>query len=215
MTEFIKNLIGNDLISAIITSIIPLIELKGGIVFARGVGFSFFEALGLCFLGSSFAFFPVFFLLKPILNLLKKNKTFEKFSLKIEGYFTDKAESVIEKRDIKGDASEKDRKSLFYKRLGVFLFVAVPLPMTGVWTGTAIAVFLNMKFKDAVAPVVLGNAVAGILISLLAQACISFWDIAALDYILWGLFALAAVILVITVIKVVKVKPDGKNEGEK
>lgn len=87
--------------------------------------------------------------------------------------------------------------------------------MTGVWTGTVIAVFLGLKFKEAVFPVVLGNAVAGIIISALAELCIAVWEIGALDYILWGLFVLAAVILVFTVIKMSKVKTEDKNEGEK
>lgn len=73
MIEFIRNSIGNDLWATLIMSFVPLIELKGGIVFARGAGFGFFSALGLSFVGSTAVFFPVFFLLKPVLNLLKKN----------------------------------------------------------------------------------------------------------------------------------------------
>ena len=213
MTGFISNLIKNDLVSSIIVSLIPLIELKGGIVFARGVGFSFFKALGLCYLGSTLVFFPIFFLLKPILNLLKKNKAFNKFALKVEGFFESRAEKVNKNGDIKSENGKKS--STFYKCVGVFLFVAIPLPMTGVWTGTAIAVFLGLKFKEAVLPVVVGNAVAGLLISALAELCITIWDIGALDYILWGLFALAVIILVFTIIKLSRVKPKSKNEGEK
>lgn len=211
MTEFINNLIGNELLSSIIMSLVPLIELKGGIVFARGVGFSFLKAFGLCYLGSTAVFLPVFFLLKPVLELLKKNRAFKNFSLKIEGYFQDKAKSVEEKNS----ASKNGKSENFYKRIGVFLFVAVPLPMTGVWTGTAIAVFLGLKFKDAVLPVILGNAVAGLLISALAELCIAVWDISMLDYVLWGLFVLAAIILFITVVKMSKVKTKDNSEGEK
>ena len=213
MTGFISNLIKNDLVSSIIVSLIPLIELKGGIVFARGVGFSFFKALGLCYLGSTLVFFPIFFLLKPILNLLKKNKAFNKFALKVEGFFESRAEKVNKNGDIQSENGK--RSGTFYKCVGVFLFVAIPLPMTGVWTGTAIAVFLGLKFKEAVLPVVVGNAVAGLLISVLAELCITIWDIGALDYILWGLFALAVIILVFTIIKLSRVKPKSKNEGEK
>ena len=213
MTDFINNLIGNELISSIIVSLIPLIELKGGIVFARGLGFSFFEALGLCYLGSTFVFFPIFFLLKPILNLLKKIKWFEKFSLKIEGYFEKRAEKVKKRGGAIAPETDKKKKSAFIKCVGVFLFVAVPLPMTGVWTGTAVAVFLGLKFKDAILPVILGNAVAGFLISALAELCIAVWDIGALDYILWGLLVLALIILAITLLKMSKVRTE-KTEGE-
>jgi uncharacterized membrane protein YfcA len=100
------------------------------------------------------------------------------------------------------------------KQLGVFIFVAIPLPLTGVWTGTAIAVFLNLKFKNVILPVVIGNLVAGLIISLLAVICIEFWTIQSLDYILYGLFALAIVLLVITILKVVKQKPKKGEEKE-
>lgn len=205
MQSFIQKLVGNDLISSIIVSFIPLIELKGGIVFARGVGFSFFEALSLCYLGSTVAFFPVFFLLKPILALLSKNKAFSRFSEKVQAFFSGKAEKVEKNGDGKFTGSEK--RATFYKQLGVFIFVSIPLPMTGVWTGTAIAVFLNLKFKDACLPVLIGNAVAGIIMSLLVELFITFFTVAALDYVLWGLFALAAIILCITIYKLATTKP--------
>ena len=87
--------------------------------------------------------------------------------------------------------------------------------MTGIWTGTAIAVFLNLKFKDAVLPVVIGNFVAGAIISILAQVCIALWSIKVLDYILYALFALALILLVVLVVKISKSKPKtetGKGE---
>ncbi len=96
----------------------------------------------------------------------------------------------------------------------MFVFVAIPLPMTGVWTGTAIAVFLDMRFKDAVLPVALGNFVAGAIISLLAELCIVWWDISVLDYILYALFALAIVLLIVTIVKVSRSKTKNDANGE-
>ena len=90
MTEFIKNLIGNNVIATILMSVVPMIELKGGIVFARGVGLGFFESLGLAFLGSVIVAIPIFFLLKPVLNLLKKVSWINKFACKVENYFQEK-----------------------------------------------------------------------------------------------------------------------------
>ena len=154
MVEFIQNLIENDLISVIIVSLIPLIELKGGIVFARGVGFNFFEALGLAFLGSSLVVAPVFFLLVPVLNLLKKIKFVNKIALKAEAYVQTKANEAVETQKQKNG---KVMSETFIKQLAVFVFVAIPLPMTGVWMGTAIAVFIGLKFKDAILPIVVGG----------------------------------------------------------
>lgn len=210
MTEFILKLIGNETLATIIMSFVPLIELKGGIVFARGVGFDFIQAFLLAFLGSTIVFIPIYFLLRPILNLLKKIKWFNKLALKIESYFSDKANETLEKQE--QERTKKVRSELFLKRLGVFIFVAIPLPMTGVWTGTAIAVFFNLKFKYAVLPIVLGNFLAGLIISTLAEICLAFWEIAVLDYILYGLFALAIVLLAVVIVKIAKKKPSEKEE---
>lgn len=210
MTEFIQNLIGNDLWATLIMSLIPMIELKGGIVFARGVGFDFITALGLAFLGSTIVFIPIYFLLRPILNLLKKIKWFNKIAVKVEDYFKDKADETLEKRSV--EENGKSKSETFLKQLGVFIFVAIPLPMTGVWTGTAIAVFLNLKFKDVILPVALGNLVAGLIISALAALCLHFWTIEVLDYILYALFALAVILLAVTIIKVAKKKPSRSEE---
>ncbi len=208
MQEFISNLIGNNLIATIVMSLVPMIELKGGIIFARSF-YDFFTALGLAYVGSTIVFIPIFLLLKPILNLLKKIKWFNKLACKVEEYFQTKAEKTLEKQSEKGGKVKMSETLL--KQLGVFIFVAIPLPLTGVWTGTAIAVFLNLKFKDVILPVMIGNLVAGIIISLLAELCIAVWTIQSLEYILWGLFALAVVMLAITVIKVAKQKPKGKE----
>ena len=50
-----------------------------------------------------------------------------------------------------------------YKMLGLFLFVAIPLPGTGAWTGSAIAALLNMRLKDALPSIILGVITAGII----------------------------------------------------
>lgn len=210
MVEFIQNLIGNDLWATVIMSIVPLIELKGGIVFARGVGFDFFSALGLAFIGSTIVFIPIFFLLKPVLTLLKKIKWFNSLALKVEDYFKSKADETLQKQQEKGSKSKVSDR--FIKQIGVFIFVAIPLPMTGVWTGTAIAAFLDLKFKDAVLPIVLGNLVAGLIISALAAICLHFWTIEVLDYILYALFALAVILLAVVIIKILKRKPQGMDK---
>ncbi len=213
MQEFLVNLFGREL-GTLIMSFVPLIELKGGIVFARSVDIGFFPALGLAYLGSTIAFFLIFFLLRPILNLLKKIGWIGGFANKIESYFQDKSDEILQARLEKNKNSKMSQT--FLKQLGVFIFVAIPLPMTGVWTGTAIAVFLNLKFKEAVLPVVIGNLIAGLIISLLSELCFAIWDIATakavLDIFLYVLFALAIILLAVFIVKVLKKK---KKEEDK
>ena len=212
MVQFIQGLIGNDYLATVIMSFVPLVELKGGIVFARGAYLSFILAFALAYAGSTAVFFPIYFLLRPILNLLKKIKWFERFAVKVENYFQDKAEKTLEEQKDKSKSKQLSGKLL--KQLGVFIFVAIPLPMTGVWTGTAIAVFLGLKFREAVLPVVVGNFVAGLIISLLSELCLSLWTIEVLDYILYALFALAVVLLVAFIVKVATKKTSDRDEKE-
>ena len=86
MIDFISNLIGNDALATVLMSFLPLIELKGGIVFAWGK-FSFIKTFILAYVGSSVAFLLVFWLLRPLIALLKKISIFNKFACSIENYF--------------------------------------------------------------------------------------------------------------------------------
>lgn len=214
MKEFLVNLLGKEL-GTVVMSFVPLIELKGGIVFARSVDIGFFSALGLAYAGSTLAFFLIFFLLRPILNLLKKIGWIGAFANKVETYFQDKSEEILLEQQKKNKNSKMSQT--FLKQLGVFIFVAIPLPMTGVWTGTAMAVFLNLKFKDAVLPVIIGNLVAGLIISLLSELCFAIWEPTmaklVLDIFLYVLFALAVVLLVVFIVKVLK-KKNKETEGK-
>lgn len=206
MVEIISNLVGNEFWATLVMSVFPLIELKGGIVFARGVGLDFLLAFALAYLGATVVFFPIYFLLRPILNLLKKIKFISKIAQKAENYCQNKAVEAF------GSKNKKSSNAQLLKQLAVFIFVAIPLPMTGVWTGTAIAVFLGLKFKNACLAVVLGNFVAGLIISILAEVCMTLWSISALDYILYALFALAIVFLVVLIIKVAMQKTEKDEE---
>lgn len=203
MEEFISNLIGNHYISTFIMSLVPLIELKGGIIFAwdrLGPLLSFVFA----YLGSTIVFIPIYFLLRPLLNLLKKIKIFNNFANKVEHYFTNKAENTLKEREAKHKGKPLNQNVL--KQLGVFIFVAIPLPMTGVWTGTGIAVFLNLKFKDVILPVVVGNFIAGLLICALSALCKLIGI--SLNLVLYILLAMALIFLVVFIIKVSLKKTD-------
>ena len=80
--------------------------------------------------------------------------------------------------------------------------------------GTAIAVFMNMKLKQVILPCLLGNLTAGLLISLLAEVCLAFWEIVVLDYILYALFGIAIILLGVTIYKVLSQKTKAEKSGE-
>jgi hypothetical protein len=92
--------------------------------------------------------------------------------------------------------------------LSLFIFVAVPFPVTGVWTGTAIAVFLGLKFKESVLPIAGGNLIAGIIITLLTWLFKAYVDV-----IIYVLFAIAIVMLIVFIAKIFLAKPKAKETG--
>lgn len=210
MVEFVSGLIKNRYLATLLVSFLPMIELKGGIIFSRGLGLGLLTAFAVAYLGSTLAFILVYFLLKPVFALLKKIKWFKSFIEKIENYIEDKAKETVSKQQ--QNQNSKARSENFIKQLSVFIFVAIPLPMTGVWMGTAIAVFLGLKFSQCILPIALGNLVAGTIITLLAEICIIFWSIEVLDYILYALLGLALILLVLVIIKLVHQKPNKEKE---
>jgi len=209
MVEFIQNLINNDSIATVVMSFFPLIELKGGIIFARGAGLEFFTAFGLAFLGSTLAFFFMFYLLKPVLALLRKFKWFTKFIIKVEGYFDNRAKNALENG--KAEKIEKRGDATYRKKRAVAIFVAIPLPLTGVWAGTAVAVFLNLKLKQAILPVAIGNFIAGTIISVLTIVFTKLFGPGSLDVFLSVMFILALVLFVGCLIKIAMSKAEEKK----
>ena len=203
LLNFFLKITDNAKIITLFLSMFPLIELKGAIPVGVGLGLNTVTSALLAYAGSSLIVIPLFFLLIPIFNLLKKIKFIKKLVEKIESVFERKAEELAKKAN--GEAEDKRRKMLIW---GLFIFVAIPLPMTGVWTGTAIAVFLNMKFKDSFLPLVVGNLVAGTIITILTLLFKRYVNI-----IIDAVFVLAVVLLLVTIFKIVLSKPKSDDKA--
>ena len=197
LLNFFKSITDNGELITLLVSMFPLIELKGAIPIGTGLELPLIRSALLAYSGSTLIVIPIFFLLIPIFNLLKKIKFVKKFIQKVETVFEEKAKSVAKNANDKSE--DQVRKFLM---LALFIFVAVPFPVTGVWTGTGIAVFLNMKFKDAFLPIVLGNLVAGTIITI-----ITYFFQAYVDLIISILLVIALIMLTIFIVKLVKSKP--------
>ena len=179
ISAFFAGVFGNNIILAtILIAMIPLIELRGAIMFASSVSLwgavtlSPWMAYLVSFIGSSLVVPIVALVFIPIVNWLKKTKLFKKLGDAIFNMVSSKSAKI--KQDVQdiganSEIEEKQRakKVRITKMLGIFAFVAIPLPATGVWTGTAIAVVLGMKFWEILVSVMAGNAVAGLIITLL------------------------------------------------
>lgn len=134
ITWFTTNLDGvvsKEMIVFII-SMVPILELRGGLVAASLLRIPLFKAVALCVVGN---IIPVPFILAfitPIFNALKKTK-----------WLKPKIEKLEAKSMSKSDTIQK------YEFIGLLLFVGIPLPGTGAWTGSLIASLMGIKFKKA------------------------------------------------------------------
>ena len=176
MTEFLHNVFAtvfdsNIILATLLIATLPIIELRGAIPFATNTGIwkslsmTQWQAFGWSFLGSS-AIVPILaLLLIPIIRWLKSTKLFGKLAIAFENRIKNKTLN-IEKANEK---SKKFGKTYWKKMLAIFMFVAIPLPLTGVWTGTCIAVFIGLDYWSTCFSVILGNATAGLIITLILE----------------------------------------------
>lgn len=187
-------------IATLIISMFPIIELKGAIPIGMSVDYwgefalSGEMALFLSILGSSIVVPIIALIFTPILRWLKGTKIFCKVGEYIEEKVNTHSTQISGKLANKDDTSPN--KKAFLKCLLIFMFVAVPLPLTGVWTGTCVAVAIGLNFWQACLSVILGNIVAGLIIMFVCSAFPMVTTILSLVFIF-----IVAVLLVVLMFK--------------
>lgn len=126
-----------------IVSMLPLVELRGGLILAPIFGMEIKKAILICLAGNFVPIPFILWLITPIFTWMKTTKLFR---------------PLVEKLETKSlGKSEKIQKYEFW---GLVLFVGIPLPGTGAWTGSLIASLLGVKFKKAFPAILLGLLVA-------------------------------------------------------
>lgn len=139
-----------------LVSMVPIIELRGAMVYAMGYDLPYIPALITCVLGNMLPVPIIYFFARKVL-IWGADK---KYIGKIFTWFLVKGERAGQKL-----VKATGRGGLF---LALLLFVGIPLPGTGAWTGTLGASFLNMGFKSTVAAVSLGVILAGSIMAVLS-----------------------------------------------
>ena len=134
-----------------LVSMVPLIELRGSMVMAMGMDLDYWTSLVVCVIGNMLPVPIIYFFARHVLLWGKDKPYIGKFFT----YCIEKGESGGRKL-----VAKSGRGGLF---VALMLFVGIPLPGTGAWTGTLAASFLNMGFKSTVASVSLGVVMAGII----------------------------------------------------
>ena len=148
-------------ILAFLIAMVPIIELRGAIPIATAWGVDPWVALAICTIGNMIPVPIIYFFARRVL-LWGQDK---RFIGKIFRFFLEKGEKAGQKL-----ASKAGRGGLF---VSLMLFVGIPIPGTGAWTGTLGASFLNMGFKSTVAAVSLGVLIAGIIMAFTSMGALT------------------------------------------
>ncbi|MCI8394403.1 MAG: small multi-drug export protein [Bacilli bacterium] len=143
-------LIGKYLIVFVI-SMVPILELRGGLLAASVLGLPIWQSYIICAIGNMIPIPFILWLINPLFRHLKNWKGIGKFVSWCERKAHSKKEQI-----------EK------LKYWGLFLFVGIPLPGTGAWTGCLIAALLDLDKKKSLFAAILGVLMAGIIMLILS-----------------------------------------------
>lgn len=173
-------------------SMVPIVELRGAIPIAESLGLNIALYYPIAIIGNMLPVPIIYLFARKVLEWGKDKKLTKKF-------FT----WCLEKGEKGGEKLKKSagNSGIFWALL---LFVGIPLPGTGAWTGTLAASFLNLDFKTSISAVTFGVILAGIIMSLGSKiVAILGWT---------GVIAIIAIILVIITISIfLKKKHSNKN----
>ena len=147
-----------------LVSMVPLIELRGSIVMAVGMDLDYFTALTVSVIGNMLPVPIIYFFARKVLLWGADKKYIGKFF-----------RFCLEKGEKGGQrlVEKTGRGGLF---IALLLFVGIPLPGTGAWTGTLAASFLNMGIKSTTGAVTLGVAMASAIMYLVSAGVFSVFS---------------------------------------
>ena len=140
-----------EFIWTMLVSMVPIVELRGGIPFGVAAGLPVWQAYLAAVIGNILPAPFIIVYIRRIFQWLRRKMP--------------RLNRVVDKLEQK--AHLKGQKVTKYKYLGLAIFVAVPLPGTGAWTGALAAAFLDMPLRKALPSIIAGVLVAGIAISIL------------------------------------------------
>ena len=141
-------------------SMVPLIELRGAVPIALGWDLDPVASYIICIIGNMLPVPIILLFVKSVLNWMAGCKV--KFFNKVANKMFEKAEKN----------REKIEKYAFW---GLTLFVAIPLPATGAWTGTLVAALFDMKFWKSLLSALIGVMIAGVVMTLISYGVVAAW----------------------------------------
>ncbi len=155
--EFLTHTTAGQILITLLISMVPVIELRGAIPIAVGLGLAPEIAIPVAMIGNLIPIPFIIIFIKKIFAWMRTK--------------SQKLNKVVDKMEAK--AEKNKAKVLKYAFWGLVIFVAIPLPGTGAWTGALVAAMIDMPLKKAFPCVVLGVLIAGIIVS-----CVSYGALA-------------------------------------
>ncbi len=159
MLQWLTSTTAGKLIATFLISMLPVVELRGGIPYGVGFGLNPWVALLVAMLGNLAPIPFILLLLDKILELMKKQRG-----------VIGKAANWLEGKAYKNKATIDK-----YKALGLIILVAIPLPGTGAWTGALVATVLRLDRKMSFPCIVAGVIIAGIIVTALSYGVASLF----------------------------------------
>lgn len=160
-------------------SMLPVVELRGGIPVAMGLGLPFWLSYLVCVLGNML---PVPFIIvfsKSIFAWFARQRDVETDSrsliVKLWYKFINLIGKILFKVNKRAD--EKAKTIGTYELFGLFLFVAIPLPGTGAWTGSFIAAVLRLRLVKSFCAILAGVLASGLIMGLISHGVFGFLGI--------------------------------------
>lgn len=143
-----------------LVSMLPIIELRAGLPFGVALGLPYHLAFPAAVIGNLIPAPFIIVYIRRVFMLMRKHMP--------------RLNQMVDKLEQK--AHLKGEQMLKYETIGLWLFVAIPLPGTGAWTGCLAAAFLDMRLKKAMPAVVLGVLTAGTIMMTLTYVGINLFS---------------------------------------
>ena len=143
---------------AFIVSAMPIAELRGGIPVALKLGIDWRTAFLVCAAGNFLPIIPIIYLMGPLEGLFRRWPPMDRFMTRLFAR-TRRRSGLVER----------------YEALGLIAFVAIPLPVTGAWTGALAAHLFGVRPRFAIPAIICGILIAGVVVTLLTQGVLHLW----------------------------------------
>lgn len=159
--DFFTNTFGPEL-GVFFCSMLPIIELRGSIPLGAALGLEWWMNYLISIVGNMIPVPFILLLIRKLIEWMKTTKVFAKFAAWLE-------------RKVEKNRSKLD-KGVF---IGLILFVAIPIPGTGAWTGSLLAAMTEQKFWKAILAIAIGVMTAGVIMTLASYGVVEFLKIFA------------------------------------